>query len=320
LTLRRVLIGDLEVSERGLGCVGMSSLYGPADWDTSLDTIRRALDLGVTLIDTADIYGSGHNEVLVGRGIAGRREEVQLATKVGWNATTGRVMIRNEPDYIKGSCVQSLQRLGVDVIDLYYLHRVTPAVPIEESVGAMAELVEKGLVRHIGLCEVNGHQLRSAHRVYPITAVQSEYSLWTREPETTVVDTARELGVGLVAYSPLGSGFLTGTLDPRTMRDDDGRRIIPRLTGTAGEANLAVTDVIVSIAQGKGISAAQVALAWVSQQSTRLGITVVPIPGAKRIKWVEENSAGLTVAFTADELAVLDSLADRVVGDRHPKL
>jgi aryl-alcohol dehydrogenase-like predicted oxidoreductase len=318
--MRTVSLGDLIVSERGLGCVGMSSLYGPADWDASIAAIRRAIDLGMTLIDTADVYGFGHNEVLVGRGIAGWRDKVQLATKVGMDPSAGFGVTRGDPEFIRGACIRSMRRLGVEVIDLLYLHRVSSNTPIEESVGAMAKLVTEGMVRHIGLCEVNGDQLRAAHAAHAIAAVQSEYSLWTRDPETVVVDAARELGVGLVAYSPLGSGFLTGTVDPRALGGRDGRRLIPRFVGHAADANRLVADAIGEIAQAKGITSAQVALAWLSQQSTRLDVQVVPIPGAKHVKWVEENATVIDVRFTPAELATLDSLAAQVIGDRRPGL
>jgi aryl-alcohol dehydrogenase-like predicted oxidoreductase len=211
--MRRTNLGDLAVSAQGLGCMGMSEGYGAADWDTSMATIRRALDLGVTFIDTADVYGAGHNEVLVGRAIAGRRDQVQLATKVGMDRSIGTFLWRGEPAYIKRGCEASLLRLGVEAIDLYYLHRPPTTNDIEESIGAMAELVAEGKVRHLGVSEVDDLQLRRAHAVHPITAVQSEYSLWTRDPETRVLRAMRELGIGLVPYAPLGRGFLTGAVD-----------------------------------------------------------------------------------------------------------
>lgn len=267
--MKQVQLGGLTVSAQGLGCMGMSSVYGDADWDESTATIRRAVDLGVTHIDTANAYGQGHNEVLVGRAVAGRRDHVTLATKAGMDFTTarGKVVINNHPDHIKAAADASLLRLGTDHIDLYYLHRVDPEVPLEESIGAMADLVTEGKVRHLGLSEVTGEQLRTAHAVHPIAAVQSEYSLWTRDPETTVADAARELGVGLVAYSPLGRGFLTGTVDASSLAANDGRRRLARFTEEAATANQAVAEAVRKIAEVKGVTAGQIAIAWVVAQA-----------------------------------------------------
>jgi aryl-alcohol dehydrogenase-like predicted oxidoreductase len=317
--MRRVSLGELTVSAQGLGCMGMSEAYGRPDWDESIATIRRALDLGVTFIDTADIYGSGHNEVLVGRGISGRRGEVQLATKFGIDRSGGddQRVIRGERGYVKRACESSLLRLGVDVIDLYYLHRPPQTAEIEETVGAMAELVAEGKVRYLGLSEVDSGLLRRAYAVHPITAVQSEYSLWCRDPETTVLDALRELGVGLVPYSPLGRGFLTGTVDVASLDAKDFRSHNPRFTGSAVEANQAIADAVRRVADAKGVTPAQVALAWVQGQGERLGIPVVPIPGTKRVKWLEQNVAALDVVLTPDDLAVLDPLGDQVVGARY---
>jgi aryl-alcohol dehydrogenase-like predicted oxidoreductase len=317
--MKQVQLGGLTVSAEGLGCMGMSSVYGPADWDESVATIRRALDLGVTLMDTADAYGIGHNEVLVGRAIVGRRDEVRLATKVGMDFTAGRgkVAIRNDPDYIKAAADASLLRLGTDHIDLYYLHRVNPQVPLSDSVGALAELVQEGKVRHIGLSEVTGEQLRAARAIHPIAAVQGEYSLWTRDPETTVADAARELSVGLVAYSPLGRGFLTGTVDTAALAANDGRRRLARFSDDAAAANQVITDEVRKIAEAKGVTAGQVTIAWVAAQGARLGIPVVPIPGTKRVKWIEQNAAALDIQLTADNLAALDPLAAQVAGARY---
>ncbi|MGH3298271.1 MAG: aldo/keto reductase [Trebonia sp.] len=317
--MKQVRLGGLVVSAEGLGCMGMSSVYGAADWDESVATIRRALDLGVTFIDTANAYGQGHNEVLVGRAIAGRRDEVRLATKAGMDFTAGRgkVVIRNEPDYIKAAADASLLRLGADVIDLYYLHRVNPEVPLEDSVGALAELVQEGKVRYIGLSEVTGDQLRAANAIHPVAAVQSEYSLWTRDPEVTVVCAARELGTGLVAYSPLGRGCLTGTVDIAALADGDGRRRLARFAGDAATANRAIADTVRKIADAKGATAGQVAIAWTAAQSGRLRIPVVPIPGTKRVKWVEENAAALDVQLTGSDLAALEPLAAQVTGARY---
>ena len=299
--------------------MGMSEWYGHADWDESIATIHRALDLGVTFIDTADIYGAGHNEVLVGRAISGRRDEVQLATKFGIDRSGGddTRVVRGERGYVKRACESSLLRLGVDVIDLYYLHRPPQTAEIEETVGAMAGLVAQGKVRYLGLSEADSGLLRRAHAVHPITAVQSEYSLWARDPETTVLDALRELGVGLVPYSPLGRGFLTGTVDVNTLDAKDFRGRNPRFTGAAGAANQAIADAVRGVAEAKGVTPAQVALAWVHGQGERLGVPVVPIPGTKRVKWLEQNVAALDITLTADELAVLDQLADQVAGARY---
>src|SRR5579875_3540474 len=235
--MNKVMLGQLEVSAQGLGCMGMSQSYGMGNWDESIATIHRALDLGVTFLDTANVYGAGHNEELVGRAIADRRDEVQLATKLGIDNSAGHRVLRGKAGYVKQACDDSLLRLGVDVIDLYYLHRPPDDAEIEETVGAMGELVAAGKVRYLGLSEVDDAQLRRAHAVHPITAVQSEYSLWTRDPETTVLTALRELGVGLVPFSPLGRGFLTGTVDPSAFGDKDFRAKNPRFVGEAVRAN-----------------------------------------------------------------------------------
>ena len=317
--MHKVSLGELTVSAQGLGCMGMSEWYGSADWDESIATIHRALDLGVTFIDTADIYGAGHNEVLVGRAISGRRAEVQLATKFGIDRSAGdaKRTVRGERAYVKRSCESSLLRLGVDVIDLYYLHRPPQTAEIEETVGAMAELVTEGKVRYLGLSEVDNDLLRRAYAVHPITAVQSEYSLWARDPETTVLDALRELGVGLVSYSPLGRGFLTGTVDVAALDAKDFRGRNPRFAGAAGVANQGIADAVRRVAEAKRVTPAQVALAWVHGQGERLGVPVVPIPGTKRVKWLEQNVAAVDVTLTADELAVLDPLGDEVAGARY---
>src|SRR5271170_1342060 len=314
--MRTTKLGQLTVSAQGLGCMGMSEWYGATDWDESIATIGRALDLGVTFIDPADIYGAGHNEVLVGRGIARRRDEVQLATKFGIDRSAGDAhrLVRGEHDYVKRSCESSLLRLGVDHIDLYYLHRPPQTAEIEETVGAMAELVAEGKVGHLGLSEVDDELLRRAHAVHPITAVQSEYSLWTRDVENDAIGAMRELGVGFVPYSPLGRGFLTATVDLTTLDAKDFRTRNPRFTGDAAAANQAIVDAVRSVADAKGVAPAQVALAWVYAQQDGLGVPLVPIPGTKRIKWLEQNVAALGVTLTADELAGLDPLGTQVVG------
>jgi aryl-alcohol dehydrogenase-like predicted oxidoreductase len=317
--MRTTKLGELTVSEQGLGCMGMSEWYGATDWDSSIATIHRALDLGVTFIDTADIYGAGHNEVLVGRGIAHRRDEVQLATKFGIDRSGGdaKRVIRGEAGYVQRACESSLTRLGVDTIDLYYLHRPPQTAEIEETVGAMAELVKQGKVRYLGLSEVNDELLRRAYAVHPITAVQSEYSLWTRDVETDAIAAMRELGVGFVPYSPLGRGFLTATVDVSTLDDRDFRSRNPRFTGEAGQSNQAIVDAVRGVADAKGIPPAQVALAWVYAQTERLGVSLAPIPGTKRIKWLEQNVAAMDITLTADELAVLDPLGAQVAGARY---
>ena len=317
--MRTTKLGDLTVSAQGLGCMGMSEWYGATDWDESIATINRALDLGVTFLDTADAYGAGHNEVLVGRGVAHRRDEVQLATKFGIDRSGGDAhrVIRGERDYVKRACEASLTRLGVEVIDLYYLHRPPQTAEIEETVGAMAELVAEGKVRYLGLSEVNDELLRRAYAVHPITAVQSEYSLWTRDLETDVLGAMRELGVGLVPYSPLGRGFLTGTVDMSTLDAKDFRNRNPRFAGGGAAANQAIADAVREVAGAKGVAPAQVALAWVYAQEDRLGVPLAPIPGTKRVKWLEQNVAALDMTLTAGELAILDPLAAQVTGARY---
>ena len=317
--MRTTKLGDLTVSAQGLGCMGMSEWYGATDWDESIATIRTALDEGVTLLDTADIYGAGHNEVLVGRAIADRRGEVQLATKFGIDRSAGdgpARVVRGERAYVKRAAEASLLRLGVDVIDLYYLHRPPQTAEIEETVGAMAELVAEGKVRYLGLSEVDSDLLRRASAVHPITAVQSEYSLWTRDVETTVLPALRELNVGLVPFSPLGRGFLTGAVDVAALRANDFRASNPRFTGAAATANQAIADTVRKVAEAKGVPPAQVALAWVYAQQERFGVPVVPIPGTKRIKWLRQNIGALDVTLTQDELDLLDPLGSQVAGAR----
>jgi aryl-alcohol dehydrogenase-like predicted oxidoreductase len=318
--MRTTKLGDLTVSAQGLGCMGMSEWYGAADWDESIATIHAALDAGVTFLDTANAYGDGHNEVLVGRAIAHRRDEVQLATKFGIDRSgaDGKArVLRGERSYVKRSAESSLVRLGVEVIDLYYLHRPPQTAEIEETVGAMAELVAEGKVRYLGLSEVNNDLLRRACAVHPITAVQSEYSLWTRDVETVVLDALRELNVGLVPYSPLGRGFLTGTVDVSALGSNDFRANNPRFTGAAAATNQAIADTVREVAAAKGVAPAQIALAWVYAQQERLGVPLAPIPGTKRVKWLEQNIAALDITLTEDELALLDPLGSQVSGARY---
>lgn len=310
----------LTVSTLGLGCMGMSEFYGAADEAEGLATIGRALDLGVTFLDTADMYGPFTNERLVGKAIAGRRDEVQLATKFGNERLPDgtRVGINGSPEYVRAACDASLQRLGVDVIDLYYQHRVDQSVPIEETVGAMAELVAAGKVRHLGLSEASAANIRRAAAVHPITALQTEYSLFTRDLEDEILPTIRELGIGLVPYSPLGRGILTGAItNESTLDPDDSRRsaYFPRLNGEALQANLKLVDEIGKIAADKGCTPGQLALAWVLAQ----GEDVVPIPGTKRVKYLEENVGAAAVELSASDLERLEAAVprDAVQGERY---
>ncbi|MGY1690074.1 aldo/keto reductase [Geodermatophilus sp. SYSU D01105] len=320
-------IGDLTVSAQGLGCMGMSEFYGTGDQAEAERTIRRALDLGVTFLDTADMYGPFTNERLVGAAIAGRRDEVVLATKFGnERGEDGSFRgINGRPDYVRRACDASLQRLGVDVIDLYYQHRVDTTVPVEDTWGALRELVEAGKVRHLGISEAAPETIRRAHAVTPVTAVQTEYSLWTRDPEDDgVLATCAELGIGFVAYSPIGRGFLSGQI--RSIDDlapDDFRRRNPRFQGENFVRNLELVDRVREIADEKGVTATQLALAWVMAQSDRGGNpTVVPIPGTKRVAYLEENAAAADVRLTDDDLRRLDEAAPAgaTAGDRYPDM
>jgi len=318
---KRRLGQGLEVSAIGLGCMGMSEFYGARDEEEALATLTRALDVDVTFLDTADMYGPFTNEKLVGRALQGRRDEVVVATKFGnvRGEQGERLGIRGDADYVRQACDASLERLGVDHIDLYYQHRVDQGTSIEETVGAMAELVEAGKVRHLGLSEASTETIRRAHAVHPITALQSEYSLWTRDPEDEILPTIRELGIGFVAYSPLGRGFLSGRITSVDDLDpDDFRRSNPRFQGENFGRNLELVERVREIANEKGITPSQLALAWVLAQ----GEDVVPIPGTKRVHYLEENAAAADVELAEDELARIEAAFPKgaTAGERYPDM
>jgi aryl-alcohol dehydrogenase-like predicted oxidoreductase len=313
MEIRNLGSQGLKASQLGLGCMGMSEFYGAGNDEESSNVIHRAIDLGVTFLDTADAYGPFLNEELVGKAIKGKREKVTLATKFGLvrdpknPASRG---INGKPNYVKTACEGSLKRLNVDIIDLYYLHRVDPTTPIEDSIGAMSDLVKQGKVKTIGLSEVSANTLRRAHKIHPITAVQSEYSLWSREPEDEMLQACKEMGIAFVAYSPLGRGFLTGQIKKfEDFEANDFRRTSPRFQGENFQKNLNLVKKIEAIASRKGCTASQLALAWVMAQ----GDFIFPIPGTKRLKYLEENVGAINVTLTEQELEEIDSIAPKDV-------
>jgi aryl-alcohol dehydrogenase-like predicted oxidoreductase len=306
LRLRKLGGEGLEVSSIGLGCMAMAGVYGAADEEQSITTVRRALELGVSLLDTADVYGPWTNERLVGKALAGRREEVILATKFGYVTSPSgeRLGIRGDAAYVRECCEASLARLGVDHIDLYYQHRVDPAIPIEETVGAMAELVTAGKVRYLGLSEAGPETVRRAHAVHPISALQTEYSLWSRDPEGTLLDTVGKLGIGFVAYSPLGRGFLSGQFrSPDDFGDQDTRRRGPRFQGENFKSNLRRLDGLRALAEEKGASLAQLAISWLLHRSDH----IVPIPGTKRVQNLEDDVAAVEVELSEEEMTLIEA-------------
>jgi aryl-alcohol dehydrogenase-like predicted oxidoreductase len=322
-----VTLGDeLEVSAIGFGAMALTPVYGEVDDAESLATLHRCLDLGVTFIDTANIYGNGNNELLISQLLADRRDEVTLASKFGIvgnpaDRAAGQLVARGDAAYVRQCIDESLQRMQTEVVDLYYMHRRDTSVPIEETVGAMAELVTAGKVRYLGLSEVTADELRAAVAVHPIAAVQSEWSIWSRDVEVNVVPAAAELGVGFVPYSPLGRGFLTGTISAvDDLPATDFRRKMPRFSDDAFDSNLAVVELVKSVAEQQGATPAQVALAWLRYRAKTLGVTAVPIPGTRRAARVEENLGSLSVTLTPQQIEALDAAADKVRGQRFANL
>ena len=315
--MNRTRLGELEVSAMGLGCMGMSQAYGEADPEESKKTLYRAIDIGVTFLDTANVYGMGHNETLLGNVLKDRRREFQLATKFGITLKDGVRGIDGHPDQVADRCDESLARLQTDVIDLYYLHRLDPNVPIEETVGAMSRLVEAGKVRYLGLSEVSARTLRKAHSIHPITAVQSEYSLWTRDPEDHVLPACQELGVGFVPFSPMGRAILTGVIKDSGSLGDKGdmRSAMPRFQGDNLEKNLQLVEQLGELANSKGCSSGQLGLAWLMAK----GDFIVPIPGTKRTQYLEENAAAVELELAESEINTLDELFDpgNISGERY---
>ena len=321
MQIRNLGSQGLKTAQLGLGCMGMSEFYGAGNDAESINVIHRAIDLGVTFLDTADMYGPLTNEILVGNALKGKHNQVTLATKFGIVRSTSDPTVRGmngKPEYVRQACEASLKRLNVDVIDLYYLHRVDPATPIEETVGAMAELVKQGKVKTLGLSEVSPATLRKAHKIHPISALQTEYSLWSREPEEALLTTCKELGIAFVAYSPLGRGFLTGQIKKfEDFEANDFRRHSPRFQGENFQKNLDLVNKLEVIASKKGCTTSQLALAWVVAQ----GDHIFPIPGTKRVKYLEENVDALQVKFTKEELTEIDAIAPKgaAAGTRYPE-
>ncbi len=316
---QRKLGRQLAVSEQGLGCMGMSAFYGVRDEAEAIATVHLAIDKGVTLIDTADMYAAGANEELVGRALKGRRNEVVLVTKFGqtWGPDKKPTGVNGRPDYVRAACDASLKRLGTDHIDLYFQHRVDPDVPVDETFGAMGDLIAAGKVRYLGICEAAPATIEKAHKSHPIIAVQTEYSLWSREPETEIIPTCRRLGLGYIAYSPLGRGFLTGAIkQPEDLAADDIRRIMPRFQGDNFVKNIKLVEAVESAAKAKGCTPSQLALAWVMAK----GADIVPIPGTKRRRYLEENVEASEIVLSPAEMAELDAAfpMDAAVGTRYP--